>query len=912
MRGMTASGWGDMGRTPMKRRAWRIISGTGVFLALAFGSVAAQAEDSPAPVTTAVPGAVTLTPASGPASGKGEVVLSGPARSFTQVETGGRHTLALDNTGQVYAWGVGTVGQLGNGNGKSHGAPFPVELPAGVTATGISSGQAHSLALGDDGRVYAWGDNSFGQLGDGIRGDHRLTPSPVDGLIKEKSIIRVFASPNASFAIDEDGALYSWGSNRDGQLGREDVTVGAYSANAGIVAAPAGLGQEFGWEQVSAPKSNGLSTDPRTHVLALGSDGLVYSWGSNQASALGQSGIDINGYRATPAEADRLTAATDSPIAQVAAGASATSFVLDSHGVMWSWGAAHHGGLAREGASNTMYPIPAAISDGCVGDRQVTHIELGDHNGTALMADGTVCAWGLGDVGQLGDLPGSTWTTHTPREYAPLPDDATVQGMSLGAPSTAANSGVSFIVGSNGRIYSSGLRDETILGVKNIPTTQNRQEGTTHALLSAHFTTGPVTWDTTTLPGETTQPGEETDGTISMTITVPSRTREEVASSGLTVEVTSTTYVVGGDGLSGHSSPFDGRQSIPWAPVSYVYWPYTPDPVILSATNSQITGTGVPEGIVTVTTADGDELCQETVTPAGDWFCTPADDTVGTSSIVVVQSEPSADRSGPSNPVTGTMAPQSEPALDEELPSTEESSEGQTPAKTAPSEETSGITDTSDSPGVYRPTTDRVTGVGIPESTITVRDNTKTSVCETKVSSNSTWVCEFDTPAQPETQITVAQSVPALQVSNPVEATIAHPLTVAMPQYGAISGTGEPGSTLTFEHDDTSLSDPVQVSAGGIWSTDLPRNGREELLVTVTQIDADETITGVQLVKHLAPSHPADHEQSKLADTHQVSIVSDVSFPPAQVSPLLSAVVIGSGLAGTGLVTGHIVSTRRR
>jgi hypothetical protein len=80
---------------------------------------------------------------------------------------GGYHILGLGNDGQLYAWGRNWEGELGNGNAGADVAQFiPVLLPTGVTKwKTMAAGLMHSLAIGDDCSLYAWGDNSYGQLG---------------------------------------------------------------------------------------------------------------------------------------------------------------------------------------------------------------------------------------------------------------------------------------------------------------------------------------------------------------------------------------------------------------------------------------------------------------------------------------------------------------------------------------------------------------------------------------------------------------------------------------------------------------------------------------------------------------------------------------------------------------------------
>jgi alpha-tubulin suppressor-like RCC1 family protein len=94
----------------------------------------------------------------------------------TAVAAGIYHSLAIGSDGKLYAWGYNVYGQLGDGSTTQRLSPVQVSLPAGVTPTAVAAGRFHSLAIGSDGKLYAWGYNGIGQLGDGSTINR---PSPV-------------------------------------------------------------------------------------------------------------------------------------------------------------------------------------------------------------------------------------------------------------------------------------------------------------------------------------------------------------------------------------------------------------------------------------------------------------------------------------------------------------------------------------------------------------------------------------------------------------------------------------------------------------------------------------------------------------------------------------------------------------
>jgi len=175
---------------------------------------------------------------------------------------GANPAIAATPSGGVYAWGDNSNGQLGNGTTTNSSTPVVITLaPAVTAATAVAAGQDHSLAVGSDGKVYAWGANNHDQLGDGTT-TQRLTPvlvNPPTGL----TATAIAAGGFHSLAIGSDGNAYAWGSNLYGQLGN-GTTAAILSRFHAVHAGGATL---FHWRVASGAGVRGFFLTAGTHRL---------------------------------------------------------------------------------------------------------------------------------------------------------------------------------------------------------------------------------------------------------------------------------------------------------------------------------------------------------------------------------------------------------------------------------------------------------------------------------------------------------------------------------------------------------------------------------------------------------------------------------------------------------------------
>uniref|UniRef100_UPI00037A2E94 RCC1 domain-containing protein n=1 Tax=Salinispora arenicola TaxID=168697 RepID=UPI00037A2E94 len=142
--------------------------------------------------------------------------------TVTAVAAGEFHSVAVTSAGTVLAWGFNDSGQLGDGSTTSSSTPVAVDVPAGTTVTAVAAGDRHSVAVTSAGTVLAWGDNFWGQLGDGST-TNRSTPVAVD-VPAGTTITAIAAGGARSVAVTSTGTALAWGYNSFGQLGDGTTT----------------------------------------------------------------------------------------------------------------------------------------------------------------------------------------------------------------------------------------------------------------------------------------------------------------------------------------------------------------------------------------------------------------------------------------------------------------------------------------------------------------------------------------------------------------------------------------------------------------------------------------------------------------------------------------------------------------
>ena len=312
--------------------------------------------------------------------------------TYVQVSTGWDYSLALGSDGNAYAWGNNSTGQLGDGTTTQRTTPIKVGKPTGLTYVQVSAGDSHSLAVGSDGYVYAWGSNTYGKLGDGTT-TQRTTPIKV-GKPTGLTYVQVSAGWQHSLALSSDGNAYAWGYNYDGQLGDGTKTDRTTPVK---VWKPTNAPADFTYVQVSGGGD---------HSLAMGSDRYAYAWGYNN---YGQLGNTTTRDSSVPVRVRNPANPTDTNQGLKAAqiiGGYQHSLAMDSDGYAYAWGRNSNGQLGNTTTRDSSVPVrvrnPANPTDTSKGLKAV-QLSAGEYYSLALGSDGNAYTWGANGNGQLGN-----------------------------------------------------------------------------------------------------------------------------------------------------------------------------------------------------------------------------------------------------------------------------------------------------------------------------------------------------------------------------------------------------------------------------------------------------------------------------------------------------------------------------
>lgn len=307
------------------------------------------------------------------------------AAEIQQIACGENYTVVITQIGEIYSCGNNDYGQLGHEKGRKR-----LQLIPGLDAfvfKKAACGAYHTLAINEWGQLFSWGSNTEGQLGLNSKNFMESSPRMVKTL-GTSVVVQIACGMKHAFALTNNGELYSWGSNSEGQLGLGTDT--KYEIKPKFISAFIGI-------PIAFIACGGY------HSIAISKSGAVFGWGKN---TFGQLGLNDTQDRNLPCQLQTLQ---NAKICYAACGEEFSVFLTVDGGV-FTCGAGMYGQLGHGSNSNEILPRQVMELMGST----VTQISCGKRHTLALVPSrGRVYAWGLGGAGQLGNH--STRSVTTPQ-----------------------------------------------------------------------------------------------------------------------------------------------------------------------------------------------------------------------------------------------------------------------------------------------------------------------------------------------------------------------------------------------------------------------------------------------------------------------------------------------------------------
>ncbi|MBI5207049.1 MAG: Ig-like domain-containing protein, partial [Candidatus Firestonebacteria bacterium] len=286
-------------------------------------------------------------------------VKIGNDNDWVSVFAGKSHSIGIKSDGTLWAWGDNTFGQLGDGT--TYNRIIPTKITSNNNNwTQVSCGEYHNVGVKSDGTLWAWGDNGYGQIGDGSINSKNI-PTKIGSDNNWKAIT---AGSHHNIAIKSNGNLFAWGYNADGELGDntfENRNMPTLISN-------------NNWASISAGKF---------HTLAIKSDGTLWACGDNKYWQLGDG---------TKNNKNALNKIGNDIWGSISAGYN-HSLGIKSDSTLWAWGDNKYMQLG-----NVANIAPDLINP---SDYWKT-IFSGGYHSIGIKTDGTLWAWGDNTFGQLG------------------------------------------------------------------------------------------------------------------------------------------------------------------------------------------------------------------------------------------------------------------------------------------------------------------------------------------------------------------------------------------------------------------------------------------------------------------------------------------------------------------------------
>ncbi|HXH04821.1 MAG TPA: hypothetical protein VNI82_00130 [Candidatus Nitrosotenuis sp.] len=285
-------------------------------------------------------------------------------KPVTDLVAGGYANCALAG-GEAYCWGLNSKGQLGNGTTDNSNVPVKITgFPAGLTVTKLGAASSTICAILSDKSLYCWGNGSFGALGIGpVSGlNYRTTPQkvtlPAGATAEELGTSGAFSDfVCAILPVSASKKVYCWGLNDVGQLGNGTLTTAETPTAVSIPASFAG--------EVPVAITTDGNTANVSHACVLTQSAKVFCWGSNESGVIGN-GTTGGTTTRVPTEINRSNIPTGDVITEIAAGASHSCLIASGKVYCWGKNGNGQLGIGTSGTRDRPTAV-SATSDGFLG-----------------------------------------------------------------------------------------------------------------------------------------------------------------------------------------------------------------------------------------------------------------------------------------------------------------------------------------------------------------------------------------------------------------------------------------------------------------------------------------------------------------------------------------------------------------
>jgi len=276
-----------------------------------------------------------------------EQVTSLSEYTVKQISSGANHSLAVDQWGSTFSWGSDECGQLGHNQGaQALRVPRLIKALGTIKVSRVSCGMYHSAVLTAGGQLYTWGSNSKGQLGLGAEASRVFSPTLVETLAGVP-LAGVVCGGNHTLVVSVSGALFSFGSNSHGQLGLGDTEDKFLPTQV----------RTLRYQSIGA---GGLAAGSE-HSVALTADGGVFTWGSSRYGQLG------HGSNNTENQPKKILELMGTRVTQVSAGDRHTLALVPARNKLYAFGVAGSGQLGRGPDITQNANVPQIVAGDVIG-----------------------------------------------------------------------------------------------------------------------------------------------------------------------------------------------------------------------------------------------------------------------------------------------------------------------------------------------------------------------------------------------------------------------------------------------------------------------------------------------------------------------------------------------------------------